>query len=243
VAGLVVRELGAPIDVLWMRISQHPGDPAQSLGRIDRGRILIMLDRGDYWQCAYVIRKGAFAEIQGRGMDAFRADFAEIVPFVADRLGEIRDWPDIKLLTVKVDRLQQWHRPGLLCLGDAAHAMSPIGGVGINLAIQDAVAAANILTAPLRRGRPPEQALHAVQRRRELPTRITQRGQMLIQNRIIDSILGSQSAVSPPWPVRVLGRWPFLQRIPARLIGVGIRPEHVRTAAMPAASASVIGGS
>jgi 2-polyprenyl-6-methoxyphenol hydroxylase-like FAD-dependent oxidoreductase len=194
--------------------------------------VLVMLDRGDYWQCALVIPKGRFAAIQGRGIDAFRAELARLAPRLADRVDELRDWGDIRLLTVAVDRLRQWHRPGLLCIGDAAHAMSPIGGVGINLAIQDAVAAANILTPPLRDRRLAEAHLRAVQRRRELPTRLTQRLQVLIQDRVISRVLAGRGRARPPLAVRLLGRYPLLRRLPARLIGLGFRPEHVRTPAV-----------
>jgi 2-polyprenyl-6-methoxyphenol hydroxylase-like FAD-dependent oxidoreductase len=228
-AGLVVEDLGAPIDVLWMRLSRHPSDPEQPLGRFDLGRVLVLLDRGDYWQCAFVIPKGGYDEIRRRGLDALREEIAELVPFLKDRVGELRDWDDIKLLTVMVDRLRRWYRPGLLCIGDAAHAMSPIGGVGINLAIQDAVAAANLLARPLREGLVTADDLRKVERRRLLPTRVTQRLQVLIQDRILGRVLGSRKKISLPWQLDLFRRWPFLRRIPARLIGVGIRPEHVKT--------------
>jgi len=227
-AGLEAIDFGAPMDVLWMRLSKQPGDPAQLFGRIDFGRIFVMLDRGDYWQCGLVIRKGGFAEIQRRGIEALRADIVQLNPFLRDRVGELRGWDDIKLLTVQVNRLRQWYRPGLLCIGDAAHAMSPIGGVGINLAIQDAVAAANILIPELRRGWTiPIAALRRVQQRRELPTRITQRVQLIIQNNVIKRVLGRPGRMKPPLVVRALGAIPLLQRIPARLVGLGFRREHV----------------
>ena len=174
-AKLKVNDLGAPIDVLWMRVSRRPDDRNNPLGNFNRGRILVMIDRGEYWQCAFVIAKGGFEEVQRRGLEAFRKELIEIVPFLRDRVDELRDWDDIKLLTVAVDRLERWHRPGLLCIGDAAHAMSPIGGVGINLAIQDAVATANLLASPLGRGEVSSADLQKVQRRREFPTRLTQR--------------------------------------------------------------------
>jgi len=227
-AGLQSIDFGAPMDVLWMRLSKKPGDPEQLFGRIDFGRIFVMLDRGDYWQCGLVIRKGGLAEIQQRGIDALRADIVELNPFVCDRVAELRDWSDIKLLTVQVNRLREWYRAGLLCIGDAAHAMSPIGGVGINLAVQDAVAAADILIPELRRGsRIPIDALRRVQRRRELPTRVTQRAQLIIQNNVIKRVLGRRGRMKPPLVVRALGAIPVLQRIPARLIGLGFRREHV----------------
>ncbi|HLJ97540.1 MAG TPA: FAD-dependent oxidoreductase [Gemmataceae bacterium] len=228
-AGLRVDNRGAPMDVLWMRLSRQAGDPKQPLGRFDRGKIFIMLDRGDYWQCGYVIAKGGIEEIRQGGLQAFRDHIAEIAPFMSNRVGELRDWGDVKLLTVAVDRLRTWYRPGLLCIGDAAHAMSPVGGVGINLAIQDAIAAANILAEPLRNTAVAQSQLRKVQRRREFPTRVTQRLQIIIQDRVIRRILGSQKQLALPWPLRLLRRWPILRRIPARLIGMGVRPEHVRT--------------
>ena len=232
-AGLETIDLGAPMDVLWMRLSRHPTDPAQTLGRLDAGRILVMLNREEYWQCAFVIPKGGFDQIRQGGLAAFRREIARLAPHLGDRVGELDDWTDIKLLTVAVDRLRVWHRPGLLCIGDAAHAMSPIGGVGINLAIQDAVAAANILVPRLLQGAPGENDLQAVQHRREFPTRATQRLQLLVQNRVIGHVLQSTGKLSPPLAVQLVGRWPLLRRIPARLIGIGFRPEHVR---LPAAA-------
>lgn len=229
-AGLESIDLGAPIDVLWMRVPKQAGDAAQTLGRIDSGRILVMLDRGDYWQCAFVIRKGGYEEVRQRGLPALRDEIAGLAGLERARLEALRDWSDIKLLTVAVDRLRRWHRPGLLCIGDAAHAMSPIGGVGINLAIQDAVATANILVPLLRRGGTiGSEALDQVQRRRELPTRIIQRMQLLIQDRVISRVLRRTGPLKLPLALRLLRRWPILRRIPARLVGLGFRPEHVRT--------------
>jgi 2-polyprenyl-6-methoxyphenol hydroxylase-like FAD-dependent oxidoreductase len=229
-AGLASDHLGAPIDVLWMRLAKRADDPGNVLGRVDRGRILVMLDRGDYWQCAFVIRKGGFDELRAKGLDAFRAELAALAPSLADRVGELGSWDDIKLLTVAVDRLRRWWRPGLLCIGDAAHAMSPIGGIGINLAIQDAVAAANILVPVLRNGGAvAAKTLARVQRRRERPTRLTQGLQLLIQNRIIGRVLAGDKPLTVPLAVRLLGWWPLLRRIPARIIGMGFQPEHVRT--------------
>jgi len=228
-AGLQVMDLGAPMDVLWMRISRLPSDPGQTLGRFEGGRILIMIDREEYWQCGYVIPKGAADEIRKAGIEKFRDEIASLQPFLRDRVQELRDWNDVSLLTVKVDRLRQWSRPGLLCIGDAAHAMSPIGGVGINLAIQDAVAAANILAAKLAAGTMSDQDLHAVQRRREFPTRATQSLQIFIQNRIIRRVLTSTQPLTTPWPLKLMRHLPWLRRIPARVIGMGFRPEHVRT--------------
>jgi 2-polyprenyl-6-methoxyphenol hydroxylase-like FAD-dependent oxidoreductase len=232
-AGLQVTDLGAPMDVLWMRISRRPSDPGQSLGHVEPGRMFIMIDREDYWQCAFLIPKGAADEIRKRGIEQFRADIANLEPVLRDRVSELRDWNDVSLLTVRVDRLTRWWRPGLLCIGDAAHAMSPVGGVGINLAIQDAVAAANILAAKLAAGSPRDQDLEAVQRRRQFPTRVTQRLQVMIQNNVISRILSSSRPVTVPWPLKLMQQWPWLRRIPARVIGIGFRPEHVRTPEEP----------
>jgi 2-polyprenyl-6-methoxyphenol hydroxylase-like FAD-dependent oxidoreductase len=193
--------------------------------------MLVTLDRGDYWQCAFVIRKGGFDAIRARGLASFRDDIVRIASFLGDRVAELRDWDDVKLLTVAVDRLERWSRPGLLCIGDCAHAMSPIGGVGINLAIQDAVAAANILAEKLRAGWLTDADLAAVQRRRTLPTRLTQRMQIAIQSRVLDRVIGSDRPIAAPWLLRLFNHWPVLRRIPARLIGMGFRPEHVRTQA------------
>jgi 2-polyprenyl-6-methoxyphenol hydroxylase-like FAD-dependent oxidoreductase len=226
-AGLKVQNLGAPIDVLWMRLSRQSGDPHQPLGRFNRGKILVMLDRGEFWQCAFVIPKGGIEDIRSRGLPAFRQALIDVAPFLGDRVNELTDWNDIKLLTVLIDRLERWYRPGLLCIGDAAHAMSPVGGVGINLAIQDAVAAANILTEPLRRGVVSSTQLQKVQSRRQLPTRLTQRMQIFIQDRLLSRVLASRKQVAMPWPLRLIRRWPYLRRIPAWLIGIGLRPEHV----------------
>ena len=228
-ASLPVINLGAPMDVMWMRLSRRPGDPGRTFGHVDIGRILVLLNREDYWQCAFVIPKGAIEEIRQRGLASFREEIAKLAPFLRDRVDELRDWKNISLLTVAVDRLQRWFRSGLLCIGDAAHAMSPIGGVGINLAIQDAVAAANLLGTKLLQGTPTESELHAVQRRREFPTRATQRLQLVIQNNVIRRVLGSSKPLSLPWILKLVRRWPLLRRIPARLIGIGFRPEHVKT--------------
>jgi 2-polyprenyl-6-methoxyphenol hydroxylase-like FAD-dependent oxidoreductase len=228
-AGLEVQTFGAPMDVLWFRVSREPSDPAGGLGRFDAGQIFIALDRGDYWQCGYVIAKGSADEINRRGLEAFRDGVTRVAPFPRERANEIRDWDQVKLLTVQVDRLRRWYLPGLLCIGDAAHAMSPIGGVGINLAIQDAVAAANALAAPLRSGHVRLDHLARVQRRRELPARATQWAQVQLQNRIVTPVLQSADTPAPPLPLRLLARFPVLRRIPAYLVGVGVRPEHVTT--------------
>jgi 2-polyprenyl-6-methoxyphenol hydroxylase-like FAD-dependent oxidoreductase len=227
-AGFGVVEIGAPMDVLWLRLSKHPTDPAQTLGRIDAGRVFIMLDRNDYWQCAFVIPKGGIDEVHASGLDAFRAEIVRLASFLQDRVQELTTWDDVKLLTVAVNRLDTWFRPGLLCIGDAAHAMSPVGGVGINLAIQDAVATANILVPRLTRGQVTLADLRAVQRRRTWPTRMTQRLQVAVQNRIISNVLRTTATPAPPFAARMLGRFPLLRRLPARIIGMGFRPEHIR---------------
>jgi len=228
-AGLEVAELGAPMDVLWMRIPRRTTDPEDAFGRIVAGHMMILLNRDDYWQCAFLIRAGSFDALKAKGLSALHAAIAATTPFLADRVETIASWDQVKLLTVKVDRLKTWHRPGLLCIGDAAHAMSPIGGVGINLAIQDAVATANILSGPLlQQGPVPEETLRSVRKRREWPTRATQRLQIFMQDHFIDRVLKG-AAVSLPWPLKLLGHFPMLRRIPARIVGLGFRPEHVHS--------------
>jgi 2-polyprenyl-6-methoxyphenol hydroxylase-like FAD-dependent oxidoreductase len=227
-AGLLREEFGAPIDVLWMRLSKRTGDPSTTLGRIAKGLIFVTLDRGEYWQCALVIPKGGSAALRTLGMDAFRRLIVRVAPIFADRVGELTDWDQIKLLTVKIDRLRNWYRDGLLCIGDAAHAMSPIGGVGINLAVQDAVAAANILSAKLKTGAPSLDDLYEVQKRRELPTKLTQWLQMQIQDRVMTRVLKMKQDPKPPFIVKMMNRSAFMRRIPARIVGMGFRPEHVR---------------
>ena len=228
-AGLKVQELGAPMDVMWFRISRQPDDPSQVLGRFAGGRVMVMLNRGDYWQCGYLIAKGTLDQVKQRGIDAFRQDMLTVAPFLRDRADEIRNWDDIRLLTVRVDRLLKWYRAGLLCIGDAAHAMSPVGGIGINVAIQDAVAAANILAEPLRNKTVTENDLKRVQERRLFPTRVTQAAQVFMQNRVLKPILGNTQQISVPFLLRLFQWFPFLRRIPARLVGVGVRPEHIKT--------------
>lgn len=228
-AGLPVEEFGVPMDVLWFGLSRRAKDPESPVGRFDRGRIFIMLNRGDYWQCGFVIPKGSRAQLETQGLPAFRETVGRLAPFLADRVDEIKSWEPVKLLTVQVDRLRDWCRPGLLCIGDAAHAMSPIGGVGINLAIQDAVATANLLAGLLRRGAVTPADLRLVQERRAWPTQMTQRMQLLLQDRVIKTVLAGDGPLVPPWPLRLIARFPILRRIPARLIGMGFRPEHVRT--------------
>jgi 2-polyprenyl-6-methoxyphenol hydroxylase-like FAD-dependent oxidoreductase len=229
-AALEVFDLGAPIDVLWMRISRLRSDPPQTLGRFRAGKLLVTLDRGYYWQCAYVIAKGEFDAIKKRGLPAFREDIETVAPFLRGRTAELKNWDDIKLLSVAVDRLRNWSRPGLLCIGDSAHAMSPIGGVGINLAIQNAVAAANILWHPLLNGAASEEELRKVQKRREFPMRMIQGFQVFAHKRFIGPALNVKGHIQRlPLPMKLLKQFPVLRRIPARFIGIGPRPEHVRS--------------
>ncbi len=227
-AGLGVDDLGAPIDVLWFRVPRRSGDPELPVVRFQPGGAFIMLNQGPHWQCGYVIRKGAFDEIRSWGLEEFRLGVARLAPLVGDRLGDLDDWDKVKLLTVRVDRLRRWYREGLLCIGDAAHAMSPVGGVGINLAIQDAVAAANLLARPLRAGRPSLDDLRRVQRRRFWPARATQRLQTLLQDRVIARVVRGGARVAPPLFFRLMSRLPLLRRIPGRIVGVGFRPERLR---------------
>jgi 2-polyprenyl-6-methoxyphenol hydroxylase-like FAD-dependent oxidoreductase len=236
-AGLEVENRGAPMDVLWLRLSKRPEDGSESLGHIEPGRFFITIDRGDYWQCAFVIPKGGFNELRRKGLEAFRLAIVALQPSLSNRVREIVSWDDVKLLTVRVDRLKRWYRPGLLCIGDAAHAMSPIGGVGINLAIQDAVAAANILAGPLREGKVTEDDLRKVEKRRQLPTELTQGLQIFLQNRVISNVLTMNKRPKPPFMVKMFNRFPVLRRLPARLIGMGFRPEHVKTQEAPAQAA------
>jgi 2-polyprenyl-6-methoxyphenol hydroxylase-like FAD-dependent oxidoreductase len=228
-AGLKSDDYGAPMDVLWFRITRKASDATDAFGHVEAGKMLVMLERGDYWQCAYVIPKGGIEEVKSRGLDTFRDSVVQMSPFLADRIGELKSWDDIKLLSVAVDRLRKWWRPGLLCIGDAAHAMSPIGGVGINMAVQDAVAAANRLAAPLKVGTVSDADLQAIEERRTLPVRFTQWLQLTIQKRLISRVLASQQRPKPPLLFKLFGMLPFLQRVPARLLAIGIRPEHVRT--------------
>ena len=227
-AGLKVEVLGAPIDVLWFRLSRKSDDPTQVIGRFAGGKIMVMLNRDDYWQCGFVIQKGTFEAFKQRGLELFRQDLVSIAPFLGDRVEEVHDWDQVKLLTVAVDRLTRWFRDGLLCIGDAAHAMSPVGGVGINLAIQDAVAAANILAAKLSRKSVLPYDLRQVQERRLFPTRVTQAMQVFIQKRVLAGALGS-TITSAPWFLKLFRWFPILQRIPGYMVGIGVRPEHIRT--------------
>jgi 2-polyprenyl-6-methoxyphenol hydroxylase-like FAD-dependent oxidoreductase len=228
-AGLEVVNLGAPMDVLWFRMPRKSDDPDETMGMFEAGHIFVVINRGDYWQCGYVIPKGSFDEVRVGGLPRFCAQLARTMPLFADRVGELAGWDQIKLLTVAVDRLERWYRRGLICIGDAAHAMSPVGGVGINLAVQDAVAAANILAQPLLAGAVGEDLLRRVQQRREFPTRMIQRAQVFIQKRVITGVLGNRDQIKPPFLVKLLRAVPILRRIPARILGIGIRPEHIRT--------------
>jgi 2-polyprenyl-6-methoxyphenol hydroxylase-like FAD-dependent oxidoreductase len=235
-AGFKVIDLGAPMDVLWLRISRRPEDGEQTFGHIEAGMFMIMLNRDDYWQCAFVVAKGAAETWRKRDIGEFRRAVLSLSPFLSERINEIGSWDDVKLLTVTVNRLPQWHQEGLLCIGDAAHAMSPIGGVGVNLAVQDAVAAANILAAPLAEHRLARDHLKAVQDRREWPTRVTQRIQIFVQDYVIGPVLAGTQRPKPPRAAKLLEWFPALRRIPARVIGIGVRPEHVRTAEARASS-------
>jgi len=228
-AHLDVEDIGAPIDVLWFRLARRPDDATDMFGHIEAGKMMVMLDRGAYWQCAYVIPKGGIERVKAKGLDAFHDAVVEMTPFFRDRIGEIKSWDDVKLLTVSVNRLREWHKPGLLCIGDAAHAMSPVGGVGINLAVQDAVATANVLAVPLKEKRVTRDLLAAVQRRRDLPMRMIQRIQVVVQNMLLAPALASTERPRPPWPIKLMNRFPVLRRIPARVIGMGFRPEHIHS--------------
>jgi 2-polyprenyl-6-methoxyphenol hydroxylase-like FAD-dependent oxidoreductase len=229
-SNLRVKEFGAPFDVLWMRLPREQGDPDEPVARFQGGDFFIMLNRGDYWQCALVIPKGAFGAFKTEGITGFRARLRTVAGFARERVETIQTFDDVSLLNVKVDRLERWARRGLLCIGDAAHAMSPVGGVGINLAIQDAVAAANLLAPVLRRRTPRLGDLNKVQRRRLWPTRLTQWVQVQIQNRVLAPNFRARQTPKPPWIIHLLNRWPSLRRFPARFVGIGVRPEHVKIA-------------
>jgi len=229
-AGLKVITSGVPIDVLWFRLSKKETDPGQIFGRFRRGRLMVMLDRNTYWQCGFIIKKGDYDGIQQKGLPAFRDQLKQTTPFIADRVDELKSWDDIKLLSVAIDHLQKWYTNGLICIGDAAHAMSPVGGVGINLAIQDAVAAANVLYQPLHQKKTiGTDTLQLIQARRTYPTKVTQRLQVAIQSGIFEKRMAAKDDDKPPLIMRLLTKFPILRRIPARLIGIGVRPEHVKT--------------
>jgi 2-polyprenyl-6-methoxyphenol hydroxylase-like FAD-dependent oxidoreductase len=223
--------LGSPIDVLWFRLSKKGTDPGQVLGHLGRDKMLVTIDRNDYWQCAFVISKGGFKKVHADGLEAFKASVIDGAHFLSDRMDELKSFDDVKLLSVSVDRLTTWSKPGLLCIGDAAHAMSPIGGVGINLAIQDAVATANLLAGKLRAGSLTDDDLDAVRRRRLWPVRVIQGLQVLVQNKVLKPRVsgGGVGKLAVPWPLRVLDKSAWLRRWPAQLLGVGVRPEHVRS--------------
>ena len=226
-AQLELIEFGVPIDVLWFHISRKPDDPQQVLGNVNYGKALILVDRSEYFQAGLIIRKGSFEEVKARGMEAFRASILELAPYFDGRVSELQDWEQIKVLTVQINRLRRWFREGLLCIGDAAHAMSPAGGVGINLAIQDAVATANLLARPLQQGRVSEAALEAVQKRREFPTRFTQAAQVKL-HQAFDRVFENSGPVKAPWQMKVVLRIPGVRRALGYAVGIGVRPEHIR---------------
>lgn len=228
-AKLPVKDFGAPIDVLWFKLSRKDDGTKRSLGYIDGGAGLVLLDRESYWQCGYIIAKGGFAKIQARGLEEFKNDIATLAPFLSATVAELQEWEQIKLLSVAVDYLPTWYKEGLLCIGDSAHAMSPIGGVGINLAIQDAVAAANILVPAFKRGVPTTSDLAKVQARRQPAARTIQRLQVFLHKRVLGPVLNKNGHMHLPWFMRVVAALPFLQKIPAYVIGIGFRPEHVET--------------
>ncbi|MDI3560335.1 FAD-dependent oxidoreductase [Bradyrhizobium sp. Arg816] len=234
-AGLHVEEIGAPMDVLWFRVGRKADETENLFARVEPGKMMVTFDRGDYWQCAYVIAKGQYEAVKARGLQALLDDVVRMAPILRSGIADVKSFDDVKLLTVAINRLARWTRPGLLCIGDAAHAMSPVGGVGVNLAVQDAVATANLLADKLRQGCPSDDELDAVRRRREFPVRMTQRMQVIVQNNIISGALqGGDRPLKVPLVVRLITALPWLQGIPARLIALGVRPEHVRSNAAPA---------
>jgi 2-polyprenyl-6-methoxyphenol hydroxylase-like FAD-dependent oxidoreductase len=231
-AGLEVEEIGAPMDVLWFRAGKAPDEKEHLFARLDPGKMMVTFDRGDYWQCAYVIAKGQYDAVKARGLQALLDDVVRMAPVLKAGIAEVKSWDDVKLLTVAINRLKRWTRPGLLCIGDAAHAMSPVGGVGVNLAVQDAVATANILAAKLMQGYRSEEELDEVRKRREFPVRMTQRMQVVMQNNIISMALKpGGEPLRVPFAIRLVTAMPWLQGITARFIGIGVRPEHVRSPA------------
>jgi 2-polyprenyl-6-methoxyphenol hydroxylase-like FAD-dependent oxidoreductase len=233
-SGLVVQDLGSPIDVLWFRLSKKAGDPGQVLGRLQAETMIVTIDRTDYWQCAFVIGKGGIGRVHAEGLEAFKAAVADGAHFLADRVDELKSFDDIKLLSVSVDRLTTWSKPGLLCIGDAAHAMSPVGGVGINLAIQDAVATANLLAAKLKAGTLQDHDLDSVRRRRLFPVKVIQAMQVAVHNRVLKpTVSGAKRELTVPWPLKLLDANAWLRRWPAQILGLGVRPEHVRSLDSP----------
>jgi 2-polyprenyl-6-methoxyphenol hydroxylase-like FAD-dependent oxidoreductase len=235
-AGFKSDDYGAPMDVLWFRLPRQESDATETFGHVEAASMMIMLNRGDYWQCAYVIPKGGIDRVKAEGIEAFRKRVMFMSPFLADRIDQLKSFDDVKLLSVTVDRLRQWWRPGLICIGDAAHAMSPVGGVGVNIAVQDAVAAANRLAAPLKAGTAGDDDLRAIQERRTFPVRFTQAIQLTMQNQIIRRALAGTQRPKPPLLLKIVAHIPWLQRIPGRLLAVGVRPEHVHTPDVLAAS-------
>jgi 2-polyprenyl-6-methoxyphenol hydroxylase-like FAD-dependent oxidoreductase len=231
-AKLELKNIGAPMDVLWFRAGKGANETESVFARVETGKMMVTFDRGDYWQCAYVIAKGQYDAVRARGLDALRDDVTHLAPVLKSGVADVKDWDDVKLLTVAIDRLKRWTRPGLLCIGDAAHAMSPIGGVGVNLAVQDAVATANLLAAKLADGCPAESELDAVRRRREFPVRMTQAMQVAVQNNVISVALkpGGRPLAVPVF-ARIINAIPWLQGITARFVALGVRPEHVRSPA------------
>lgn len=233
-AGLAVEEIGAPMDVLWFRAGRKPDETENVFARVEPGKMMVTFDRGDYWQCAYVIAKGQYDAVRARGLQALLDDVVRMAPVLRSGIADVKSFDDVKLLTVAINRLKRWTRPGLLCIGDAAHAMSPVGGVGVNLAVQDAVATANLLADKMQHGCPPENDLDAIRRRREFPVKMTQRMQVIVQNKIISGALkGGDQPLKVPLIVRLITALPWLQGIPARLIALGVRPEHVQSKAAP----------
>jgi 2-polyprenyl-6-methoxyphenol hydroxylase-like FAD-dependent oxidoreductase len=230
-ARLDVEEIGAPMDVLWFRAGKRADEKERLFARVETGKMMVTFDRGDYWQCAYVIAKGQYDAVKARGLDTFRNDIVAMVPVLQHGIADVKTWDDVKLLTVAINRLKRWTRPGLLCIGDAAHAMSPVGGVGVNLAVQDAVATANLLAGKLVSGCPSEEELAAVRERREFPVRMTQRMQVIVQNNIISVALKGDRQMKPPLLMRAVSTMPWLQGLAARFLAVGVRPEHVHSPA------------
>jgi 2-polyprenyl-6-methoxyphenol hydroxylase-like FAD-dependent oxidoreductase len=227
-ANMEATELGVPVDALWFRISRKGDDPEASLGNINHGKALVLINRSNYFQAGLIIAKGSFDQIRQNGLADFQQQLAEIAPWLGDRVAELKDWDQIKLLSIQINRLKQWHQPGLLCIGDAAHAMSPAGGVGINLAVQDAVATVNLLAHPLREGRVTEELLSRVQKRREFPTRVTQQIQLAAHKRMI-SIFRDPGEAKPSWTLKLAVNLPGLPRLLGRLVGIGLRPEHIQS--------------
>jgi 2-polyprenyl-6-methoxyphenol hydroxylase-like FAD-dependent oxidoreductase len=232
-ADLAVTDFGAPMDVFWFRVPKQPSPENATTGIASSGRIMALIDRGTYWQCAYVFPKGSAHAVRARGLASFRSEVAAAAPMLAAEVGAVASWDDVKLLTVALDRLERWHRPGLLVIGDAAHAMSPVGGIGINVAVQDAVAAANILARPMREGRDPDPLLAQVEKRRLPAVRLTQRMQKAVQERIISAVLAGDGPLQAPRAIRLLNRFPLLRRIPGRVVSFGFRPERVRSPEAP----------